>query len=175
MALSILGSLAVAVFTVVYFGGLSATPDGTLDSAGREMGFNKPFSPEHHRIVLSHATFARTWAATGWYQLVLLAMQGVAMAAALRVQSRRWLTRFFLVQFLIFPFGVLGMLPAAHALGSVAFTGTVETDLEGLIDVPHLPELVSQGTWWLVCGLGMVLLRFPQRPVEVADGIAQRA
>ena len=59
-ALLVAFSLVFALVLQAFLAALQATPYETVDSAGREMGFNDVFTPEHYGIIVRSMSVGRT-------------------------------------------------------------------------------------------------------------------
>lgn len=144
---AILLSFAVLAASAWLRGGVGATPNDTVDSQGRTMGFNDVFSAEHYGILLKNAGWqhavqqmsAHDWLLAAFHPLLLL----------LLFTAGRRLTKLFLwAQGAVFFWGWLGLYFAPIALADALFFHT--NDREGFVDIPYI-SVISQGAWLWAC------------------------
>ena len=141
--------LGFCLFVMTFRDAVDATPYETTDSAGRTMGFNDRFSSEHFDILLRNCSLGRTLIGVNVYEVVLIVAQLTMIALLLSCRQAKWIARFALMQVLIFPWGVPGMLLLPDFIIDL-FTRDVG-DREGFVDIPFVP-LTAHPMWILVSG-----------------------
>jgi hypothetical protein len=136
----VLVSLLTLLFVAAFEGGFSATPDGTKDSSGAAIGFNNRLTAEHYGIIFGNATLnssIRTLGVHGCFCVVAHVI-GVVLLLCCGELLSRLRTAFFLLQFVIFPTAVLGLvfgIDISHAV------------LTGQVDGETLGDGIS--LWWI--------------------------
>lgn len=172
-ALGLIGfSLAVLVIFAVFEGGRSATPYGTKDQNGFEVGFNNRMTPDHYAIMFRNATPGNVLRELGYYQgsCLLAQLLGLGLIIRTRRQGRSPLRdAYFFTQMLIFPLGWLGALFSPFFFYDV-YHGRV--DGETFTDGPPI-VCIPQGTWVLTA-LAVFLLSRIARTTSMEPAEASR-
>jgi hypothetical protein len=143
----VLLSLGFSLSVIAFRAGLDATPYETTDSAGREMGFNDPFSWEHYGIIFQNCSPSRTLAYMGQYEWLLVVCHALATMLLLWRPDKTGTFAFFLAQPLIFPWGLPGQIVLFASLWGL-LSGTGSHDREWFIDIPYIP-MVAHSFWLL--------------------------
>lgn len=164
LSLWILLSTAIMLLSGWFLSGLEITSFSTQDSAGRTMGFNDQFSPEHYAIICQKAEWRRVPEKLGVSGLALLFAQGI-MLGLIAGGSRRSVRTWAAVQGALFFLGWPGMVFLPLAVLDFLWMHT--SDREGFTDIPW-GAMMGQGAWLYVC-LGIVIaLRVRKMPRESA-------
>ena len=166
----ILLSLAFALLVLAFFAALHATPAHLQDSLGHAMGFNDPLSFEHYAIIASHASLQGTLAHMDLYEGVLLLMHPLALIALWMASQRSHLKTLGLLQFLLFPLGLLG-LPFLIVIPIDALQEQAER--ETFVDGP-IASALTQPVWLLTLALAIRLL-WPHLPSAPAQTVKRDA
>lgn len=151
-------SLVFGLFVIAFMAGLNATSYETTDAAGRTMGFNDRFSGEHYRIILGNmswrGTFKEMWeghyllfGSIRGYEWLFVAMHGFALGLLVWARQEKWVIRFFLLQPLLFPLGILGIYALPLMVIDAAWFRTA--DREAFVDVPFV-WVAAHGCWVIV-------------------------
>ncbi len=159
--LLVVASLLFGIGVIAFMEGLNATPYETTDAMGRTMGFNDQFSREHYGIIFENMSLRGTLKAMGeidYFAFVPFRNAGwcfvtvhlIALLVLARAREEKWITRFFLAQPVLFPWGVIGIfvLPLM-VLDLVWFR---EADRESFVDVPFVC-IAAHGCWLMVSGI----------------------
>ena len=144
-------SLFFGLSVIGFRAGLDATPYETTDSAGRQMGFNDTFSKEHYGIILSNCSVLGTLYYMGLYEWLFVGCHALAIVALVRWGDEPQVIAFFLVQALVFPWGIPGQIVLFLTLWG-AFSGTGGHDREAFVDIPYIP-VMAHSFWLLVCAV----------------------
>ena len=167
VCLALIGfSLLIFIRLAAFEGGHSVTPYGTTDSKGFVLGFNNKVTPELFSMMFANSTLKNSVRAVGVYGIVLLAMHMLGLGLVLLEGSNRAqrLRRgFFLVQFVLFPTAIFGLLFGSLAALSVV-NGTV--DDETISD--GIPMWWSAQIFWL---LACATISFVQRHAQREHGV----
>jgi hypothetical protein len=135
-ALMILCWTVISLLVILRMG-IGATPDETVDSLGRKMGFNDPLSLEHYGIIIRNFRPSLLFQWEYFYEWILF---GAFAAGCVFVWSRHrfgspGFRLFFAAQLVLFPAGWFGFLFFPGVVRSI-LAGTM--DREGFTDVPFL-------------------------------------
>ncbi|MGI9240684.1 MAG: hypothetical protein ACR2RV_07780, partial [Verrucomicrobiales bacterium] len=160
-------SLFFGLSVIGFRAGLDATPYETTDSAGRQMGFNDTFSKEHYGLILGNCSILRTLGYMGLYDWLFVGCHGLGIIALLRGRDELRVSVFFLVQPIIFPWGIPGLLVLFFTLWGV-FSGTGGHDREAFVDIPYVP-LMAHSFWLLVCAVVSWCLMRSRRKTRELD------
>lgn len=170
LAFAVLGSFIVFVTVVILRLGLGATPFTTTDSVGRPMGFNDRLSAEHYLIMVRNFPpgdlFEQKYAYEWLLAIAHIAGAGLLLAGkSISTRTIRW---FFVVQAIVFPFGILAspLLPLM-AFGFLTGSGA---DRESFVDVPFI-LMVTHPVWVLTS----LYIAFALRGEELGLGGLLRA
>lgn len=166
----ILVSLAFALLVLAFFAALHATPEHLVDSLGHPMGFNDPLSFEHYAIIASHVSLTQMVAHLSAYHWVLLMMHPLALLVVWRAVLRKQLTYFALLQFLLFPLGLLGL---PFLIGIPFYALQQQADRETFLDGP-IVEALTQPFWLLTLALAIRML-WPHLPSAPAQTVQRDA
>lgn len=168
--------VAMMQFSLVWFLGvvafraaLEATPADLTDSMGRAMGFNDVFSREHFGFVFERMSISRTLAYLTWYDGVWLAMLLLGLWNVTRLVSLRWMLVYSILQFLLFPFGILGAFGFLWMCYQIVKGFTPVFDRESFIDIPfvafygHAPWILCAVIFLCQC---LLMMRKSERGTE---------
>jgi hypothetical protein len=156
-------SFALLLLIGAFLGGFKETPDGTVDSSGLALGFNRRITLELYGIIFSNASIRGTVEAWGLLgALGLLAhLAGASILVATRRRARSTFRNvFFLTQVLFFPAAIPGLL-----LGSVVGLDIVSGTADGET-FADLPVLWIASSAWVFTG---VAISFLGGPVDLAN------
>jgi hypothetical protein len=161
-ALSLIAlSFILSSLVIVFVAGVWNTPFSVTDSAGRAMGFNDRFSPEHYASAFSGFIIQSLFNFDYAYSWLLLGMHGWGAWLILgqtKSDTRR-IRQFFAAQAILFPVGWIGIFVLPWTLRSI-FHGTL--DREGVIDVPFIA--LTAHPIWLVTAM---IIAFSLRKVSI--------
>ena len=169
----ILLSLAFALLVLAFSAALHATPEHLQGSLGHAMGFNDPLSFEHYAIIASHASLQGTLAHVSLYEGVLLLMHPLALITLWMASQRSHLKTLGLLQFLLFPLGLLGL---PFLIGIPFYALQQQADRETFLDGP-IVEALTQPFWLLTLALAIRMLwpHLPSAPVQQVQRELARA
>lgn len=127
--------------------GYYATPLGTLDSAGNELGFNNPVTMSHIAIMFSNISLGSAVTGLLGYFLVCLLAHVVGLFVIWSSIGNRGRLIFFGAQTILFP---LGWVPLFW-MGPILVLGAFFSGFEGetITDGP-LNMIFAHVTWWMV-------------------------
>jgi hypothetical protein len=156
LALLIVISFLMFVFGFVLRVGIEATSYDTTDRAGRPMGFNDPLHAEHYLIIARHFQPAELLQPRRAYEWLLLAMQAAGAWLLLRSDRIQSIRRFFAVQPVLFPLGLLFCWVPPLLVAGLLGNGL---DRESFTDFPFVFAMgMFAHSTWVVCSLVIVFV-----------------
>jgi hypothetical protein len=150
-------SIALCLFAAALQAGYEH-PIQNSDSHGNQLGFNNPLTWELYGVLLKSASLKSVIQMLGWYGAIYLFFHLVAFLFFTINPSIKanWAAKsFFLLQFLIFPVGYLGLLAFPHYIYGF-FTGKL--DGESLTDFPFPVWCIFQSLWLLISFASGILI-----------------
>lgn len=159
-------SLGFCLFVMTFHDAVGATPWETEDSAGRTMGFNDRFSPEHFGILLRSCSLVRTLTPPSVYEGALIAAHGLMLVLLLWCPADKWVYGFAVLQPFLFPWGIAFPVTLPHFLLEL-ITRDVG-DREAFIDIPYVA--FKAHPMWVLVSLIIAWCAFRSGRRRVRDG-----
>lgn len=137
--------------------GLKNTPSETLDSLGRPMRFNDPFSAEHYWIMAGNIRVEGFLEGDFLFARFLIAAHLLGFVAVFLSRWKRWFwTRwYFAIQGIIFPMGWIGLFFLPFNVSAIVSSSL---DREGVTDFPFT-MMITHPVWFAAASFVFFLNR----------------